>query len=127
MLRDTSCTIVYKDFSSSAHSNRKAVEVRWSKPQEVPFAISLDNITHKSSPYATFVSMEKIATPTAQQAEAYVSTLALFFLFPQNSKEGKAYMRLPAVWRDLWTELSSIKKAQEDEIDKKTVKDLKRL
>lgn len=71
--------------------------------------------------------MEKIATPTAQQAEAYVSTLALFLLFPQNSKEGKSYMRMPAVWRDLWTELSNIKKAQKDEVDKKTVKDLKRL
>lgn len=125
--RDTSCAIIYKDFSSSSHSNRKAVEVRWSKPQEVPFPISLDNITHKSGPYATFVSMDNIATPTAQQAEAYVSTLALFLLFPQNSKEGKSYMRMPAVWRDLWTELANIRKVQEDEVDKTTVKGLKQL
>lgn len=125
--RDASCKITYKDISSASHSNRKAVEVRWSKPQEVPFALSLEDITHKSSPYATFVSMDKVATPTTQQAEAFVSTLALFLLFPPNSKEGKSYMRLPAAWRDLWTEFSTAKKAQEDEADKKTIKDLKKL
>ncbi|QMW35554.1 hypothetical protein G4B84_011045 [Aspergillus flavus NRRL3357] len=125
--RDTSCAIIYKDFSSASHSNRKAVEVRWSKPQDVPFLFEWDKVTHKSSAYATFVSMDTIATPTAQQAEAFVSTLALFILFPQNSKEGKAYMRLPAVWRELWAELASAKKLQEDEIDKKTIKHLKKL
>lgn len=101
--------------------------MRWSKPQEVPFDLSLDMVTHKSSAYATFVSMDKIATPNPQQAEGYVSTLALFILFPQNSKESKAHMRLPAVFRELWTELTNIKKTQEDEIDKKTVTWLKNL
>ncbi|KAE8349994.1 P-loop containing nucleoside triphosphate hydrolase protein [Aspergillus coremiiformis] len=125
--RDTGCTIIFKDFSFASHSNRKAVEVRWSNPQEMPFLFEWDVITHNSSSYATFVSMDTIATPTAQQAEAFISTLALFILFPQNNKEGKAYMRLPAVWRDLWTEISSAKKLQEDEADKKTIKHLKKL
>lgn len=125
--RDTGCKIIFKDFSASSYQNRKAIEVRWSKPQEVPFELSLDMVTHKSTAYATYVSMDNIATPAQQQAEAYVSTLALFILFPQNSKEGKAYMRLPAVWRDLWTELTTVKKTQEDEIDKKTVTWLKQL
>ncbi|GAB1199842.1 hypothetical protein APSETT444_009201 [Aspergillus pseudonomiae] len=106
---------------------RKAVEVRWSKAQDVPFLFEWDKVTHKSSAYATFVSMDTIATPTAQQAEAFVSTFALFVLFTQNSKEGKAYMRLPAVWRELWTEFANAKKLQEDEIDKKTIKHLKKL
>lgn len=125
--RDSSCKVVYQDFSSSSHQNRKAVEVRWSKAQEAPFPLAVESITHKSNAFATFVSMDSLATPTAQQAESYVSTLALFILFPQNSKEGKAYLRLPAVWRDLCTEFSNLKKEQEDEIDKNTVKDLKRL
>jgi ATP-dependent RNA helicase DHX29 len=107
--RDSSCTIAYQDFSSSSHSNRKAAEVRWSKPQEVPFSLTVESITHKSNAMATFVSMDTLATPTAQQAEGYVSTLLLFILFPQNSKEGKAYLRLPAVWRDLWTEFATLK------------------
>ncbi|KAJ5084240.1 Helicase C-terminal [Penicillium alfredii] len=125
--RDSSCAVVYQDFSSSSHTNRKAVEVRWSKPQEVPFALSVESLTHKSNAFATFVSMDALATPNPQQAEGYVSTLALFILFPQNSKEGKSYLRLPAVWRELWTELTTLKKAQEDTVDKATVKDLKRL
>lgn len=84
-------------------------------------------VTHKSNSYMTFVSMESVATSTSQQAEAFVSTIALFILFPQNSKEGKAYLRLPAVWRDLWTELADVKKLQEEEGDKKIVKGLRTL
>ncbi|KAG2411771.1 hypothetical protein HFD88_009327 [Aspergillus terreus] len=125
--RDAGCSVKYKDFSSSSHSNRQAVEVRWSKPQELPFALELEHVTLKSSPYATFVSMDTLATPTSQQAEAFVSTVALFIISSQNSKESKSYVRLPAVWRDFWTELANVKKLQEDEADKKTVKDLKRL
>ncbi|KAL4889791.1 hypothetical protein BDV59DRAFT_103814 [Aspergillus ambiguus] len=125
--RDTGCKIIYKDFSSSSHSNRKAVEVRWPKPQDLPFPLELEHLSLKSSPYATFVSMDTIATPTSQQAEAFVSTVALFLLSSQNSKEGRSYLRLPAVWRELWTELANAKKLQEDEADKKTVKNLKQL
>ncbi|GIJ98894.1 hypothetical protein Aspvir_001016 [Aspergillus viridinutans] len=125
--RDTGCTVTYKDFSPSSHTNRKAVEVRWSKPGDVPFPLEVDMVTHKSNSYTTFVSMESIATSTSQQAEAFVSTIALFILFPQSSKEGKAYLRLPAVWRDLWTELADVKKLQEEEVDKKVVKGLRTL
>ena len=125
--RDSACKVVYQDFSSSSHHNRKAVEVRWSKPQETPFPLAVEAVTHKSNANATFVSMESLATPDAQQAENYVSTLALFILFPQSSKEGKAYLRIPAVWRDLCTEFSTLKKTQEDEVDKSIIKNLKNL
>ncbi|RAK95135.1 putative ATP dependent RNA helicase, partial [Aspergillus ibericus CBS 121593] len=125
--RDTGCKITYKDLSASSHSNRAAVEVRWSKPQEIPFPFVWDATTHNSNAYATFVSMDAVATPTSQQAESFVSTLALFILFAQNSKEGKAYLRLPAVWRELWTEFANAKKVQEDESDKQVVKNLKKL
>lgn len=125
--RDPACKVVFQDISSSGHQNRKAMEVRWSKPQEVPFSLAVESITHKSNAFATFVSMDALATPNSQQAEGYVSTLALFIIFPQNSKEGKAFLRLPAVWRDLWTEFANLKKTQEDEIDKGEVRNLKRL
>ncbi|KAJ5888777.1 hypothetical protein N7495_008818 [Penicillium taxi] len=125
--RDSGSKVVYKDISSSSHQNRKAVEVRWSKHQDPPLQLVVQDITHKSNALATFVSMDTLATPNPQQAEGYVSTLALVILFPQNSKEGKAYLRLPPVWRDLWTELSNLKKAQEDEVDIATSKELKRL
>lgn len=104
-----------------------AVEVRWSKPQDLPFPFVWDTTTVNSNSYATFVSMDSIATPTSQQAESFVSTLVLFVLFPQSSKEGKAYLRIPAVWRDLWSEFSTAKKTQEDEADKTTIRTLKGL
>ncbi|KAJ5178878.1 hypothetical protein N7492_002088 [Penicillium capsulatum] len=125
--RDSACKVVYQDFSTSGHQSRKAVEVRWSKPQEPPFALAVDAITHKSNTFATFLSMDALATANAQQAESYVSTLALFILFPQSSKEGKAYLRLPAVWRELWAEFAALKKTQEDEVDKGALRDLRRL
>ncbi|KAF9886137.1 hypothetical protein FE257_011962 [Aspergillus nanangensis] len=125
--RDNGCTIVFKDLSSSNHSNKRAVEVRWSKPQDIPFPFETEHVTHKSNSYATFVSMDTIATPTPQQAEAFVSTIALFILSPQSSKEAKAYIRLPAIWRELWTELANTRKLQEEAEDKKIVKNLKKL
>ncbi|KAJ5102935.1 hypothetical protein N7532_003464 [Penicillium argentinense] len=125
--RDSSCKVVYQDISSSGHQKRMAVEVRWSKPQDPPYPLTIEAITHKSNEFATFVSMDALATPNSQQAEGYVSTLALFIISPQNSKESKSNLRLPAVFRDLWTEFATLKKTQEDEIDKNTVKDLKRL
>jgi hypothetical protein len=33
--------------------------------------------------------------------------------------------RLPAVWRDLWTEFATLQKTQQDEVDKSTLKELK--
>ncbi|KAL2787443.1 P-loop containing nucleoside triphosphate hydrolase protein [Aspergillus keveii] len=125
--RDSGCKVTFKDISSSSQINRVALEVRWSKPQEAPSPFSQELITHKSSSYATFVSMDKIATPTSQQAESFASTFALFILFPQNSKEGKAYLRLPVAWRDLWAEFAAAKKEQEDEADKQMVKNLRKL
>ncbi|PWY70412.1 ATP dependent RNA helicase [Aspergillus heteromorphus CBS 117.55] len=125
--RDTGCKITFKNSSASSHSNKQAIEVRWSKPQETPFPFVWETTTHNSNAYATFVSMDSVATPTSQQAEAFVSTLALFVIFPQSSKEGKAYLRLPAAWRELWTEFAEAKKLQEDGIDKQVVRDLKKL
>ncbi|KAL3473615.1 P-loop containing nucleoside triphosphate hydrolase protein [Aspergillus californicus] len=125
--RDSGSKITFKNISSASHMNRMALEVRWSKPLDMPFAFPQEVVTHKSSSHATFVSMDKISTPTLQQAESFASTFALFLLFPPNSKEGKAYMRLPAVWRDLWMEFSEVKKVQDDESDKEIVKDLRKL
>ena len=60
------------------------------------------------------IEMISISTATSIQAEAYVSTVALFLVFSSIPKEEKAYLRLPSAWRDLWTELSITKKDQND-------------
>lgn len=87
----------------------------------------MDRVTIQSNPFTVFASMDTIATTTSVQAEGYASTLGLFLITGSNTKEGKAYLRLPAVWRELWTEFSEIKKQQEDEADKAQIKHLRDL
>ena len=68
-----------------------------------------------------------ISAATSIQAEAYVSTVALFLLFSSVPKEEKAYLRLPPIWRDLWTELSTTRKEQADATDRDILRDLRSL
>ena len=71
--------------------------------------------------------MTSIATPDALQSEAYVSTVALFLLFSTSSKEEKVHFRLPGVWRDLWTELSAVKKEELDAADRMILRELRNI
>lgn len=125
-IRDPACKLVYRDISSSPHSNRKALQVQWSKPQDIPPPISLDTVTYKSNMLVVFASMELISTTTPQQAEDFISTFVLFLISASSSKD-KAYFRLPTTWRGLWVEFENTKKRQDDGIDKDAVRILKKL
>lgn len=125
--RDSGCKVSYRNISSSTFSNRMAVEIRWSKSQDMPQPIPLSMISFKSDSRLTLISMASISTPTVLQSEAYVSTVALFLLFAHSPKESKAHMRLPAVWRDLWTELSEYKKEHENSLDKEEFRGIQKL
>ena len=113
----------------ASFSNRNAVEIKWSKPQEEPFLVSIEGITIKSNAFTIFASMDTIAAARKEQAKGYISTIALLLVSGSGSstKENKAYMRLPNVWRDLYKEFSELKKQQEDESDKQTIRHLKKL
>lgn len=129
VFRDPASTIVLKDISTTSHSNQKAVEIKWSKPQEEPFPVSFENVTIKCNAFTVFASMDSIATPKKEQAEGYISTIGLFLVSgsSSNTKENKAHMRLSVVWRDLYKELSEIRKGQEDQFDKETLRYVKKL
>lgn len=71
--------------------------------------------------------MNGIATPDTKQSEAYIATAALYYTFSGNPKEEKVGIRLPAVWRDLWSELAEARKNQIDAQDRTVVKDLRAL
>lgn len=73
--------------------------------------------------------MDTIAAARKEQAKGYISTIALLLVSGSGSstKENKAYMRLPNVWRDLYKEFSELKRQQEDESDKQTIRHLKKL
>ncbi|GAM35605.1 ATP-dependent RNA/DNA helicase [Talaromyces pinophilus] len=127
--RDPGSKIVWKDLTVASFSNRNAVEIKWSKPQEEPFLVSIEGVTIKSNAFTVFASMDSIAAAKKEQAKGYISTLALLLVSGSGSstKENKAYMRLPNVWRDLYKEFSDLKKQQEDASDKQTIRYLKKL
>ena len=71
--------------------------------------------------------MAGIATPDAKQSEAYIATAALFFIFGGSTKEEKVALRLPPVWRDLWSEFAETKKNLADAQDRDAIKKLRAL
>jgi ATP-dependent RNA helicase DHX29 len=66
--------------------------------------------------------MISISTPDAKQSESYIATSALFLIFGSSAREDKVFLRLPATWRDLWTEFAEKKKEQMDETDRASIR-----
>ncbi|EGC41863.1 DEAH box polypeptide 36 [Histoplasma capsulatum var. duboisii H88] len=116
-----------RDISSASFSHRKEIEIRWSKAQDIAPQPPLGDISFRSDSYLVYASMASISTPTPLQAESYISTVALFAILSHSQKENKIYMKLPAVWRDLWDELIHVKKHYEDEVDKGILKGIQKL
>ncbi|KAL1954208.1 hypothetical protein VTO42DRAFT_1526 [Malbranchea cinnamomea] len=125
--RDSGYNISYRDIFSAPHSHRKLVEIKWSKAQSMPLDIPLDDISCQADSRSITVSMNSISTPTSQQAESYVSVIALFVLFSSSPKESRVSMRLPPVWKDLWAELADIKKVHEEKANIQAVRRVKNL
>ncbi|OJD14931.1 hypothetical protein AJ78_04770 [Emergomyces pasteurianus Ep9510] len=125
--RDPACKISYKDVSSTSFSHRKEIVIKWSKAQDMPSQVPLDDISYSGDSQLVRASMTSISTATSLQAESYISTVALFMIFSHSQKEGKIFMRLTAVWRDLWDEFVDVKKQIENEADKSILKDLQEL
>lgn len=93
----------------------------------MPSQVPLSDISYRGDSHLVYASMTSISTPTTLQAESYISIVALFVIFSHSQKEGKVYMKLPAVWRDLWDEFVGVKKEYEDEVDKGILKGLQKL
>lgn len=72
-------------------------------------------------------TMKGVATSDDKQAEAYISTAALFHIFNGNSKDEKVSLRLPPVWKDLWAEMAESKKNYLDTKDRESVRSLRTL
>lgn len=66
--------------------------------------------------------MISISTPDPKQSESYVATTALFLIFGSSAREDKVFLRLPAAWRDLWTEFTEKKKEKIDEADRASIR-----
>jgi len=110
-----------------AFAARHAVNILWSKPQELPTALETKDLEIFTSPTQFAFKMVSIATPDAKQSEAYIATTAMFFIFGSTAKDEKVAMRLPNTWKDLWFEFSEARKAKADEADRTVVKHLRDL
>ncbi|ATZ48829.1 hypothetical protein BCIN_04g00520 [Botrytis cinerea B05.10] len=120
--RDSSVRLAYTLISDTSYSNRHNLRITWSKSQDPLATTPLPQVEYASSAKLQSFTMVSISTPDPRQSEAYIATTALFLIFGSSAKEDKVSLRLPAAWRDLWTEFAEIKKEKSDEEDRNAIK-----
>ena len=125
--RDSSVKINYRVVSEASFANRHSVDISWTKPQEVPLITPGTDVEIIADPNRVTITMATIATPDTKQSEAYVATSAIFYIFSGNTREEKVGLRLPPVWRDLFSELAEAKKNHLDSQDRTVVRGLRTL
>jgi ATP-dependent RNA helicase DHX29 len=125
--RDSSAKVSFIIVSEASFANRHSVDIFWSKAQEPPQPTTVSEIEIIADPYHFTFTMNGVATPDSKQSEAYIATAALYYTFSGNAKEEKVGIRLPPVWRDLWSNLAEARKNQIDSQDRAVVKDLRAL
>ncbi|KAF3491166.1 uncharacterized protein GIQ15_00683 [Arthroderma uncinatum] len=123
--RDTNYRLAYHTLSACAFSHRKAVEIKWSKDQDIMFEAPLKDTSYNISPRSLAFYMTGLSAASAPQAESYISTVALFVLSSHAWKESKASMKLTGVWKDVWDEVAQEKKEYNDNADRHAVKAIK--
>ena len=123
--RDSASRVTYKAISASSFSNRHLVEVRWSRMQDAVITTPIDKLTCQSDSRSIKIEMVSLSCPTEAQSEAYISTVAMFLIFASSSKEEKVHLRLPSTWRDLWKELSQLKKDRDEAADRQVLRELR--
>lgn len=124
LIRDSGAKIIYKLVSDNPYSHRHLVSIQWSKQQEILPTVDISSIESAITPQQFVFQMVSVATPDSKQSEAYIATLALFVIFG-STKEEKVFLRLPAAWREFWSELAEEKKNQADAADRVAIKDLR--
>ncbi|KAK8108700.1 helicase associated domain-containing protein [Apiospora sp. TS-2023a] len=123
--RDPAVKLQYRLISEASFANRHIVIINWSKPQEL-ISTDIAHIESYAYPLQFSFGMDDVATPDSKQSEAYVATAALFAIF-HSTKEEKVFMRLPAVWKELWNEFAQVRKSQNDAQDRESIKELRRM
>ncbi|KAI0471161.1 helicase associated domain-containing protein [Xylaria cf. heliscus] len=122
--RDSGVKITYSLVSESPFSNRHMVAIQWSKSQGSTAIPEIPGIEQAMSPQHFSFKMATVSTPDVKQSEAYIATVAMFAIFG-STKEDKIFLRLPAVWRELWSEFAEDRKNQADAADRAAVKELR--
>lgn len=123
--RDSSARLTFALVSTSNYANRHSLRITWSKAQDVTVLSLPPHIEYNPLPKSQAFTMTAISTPDTKQSEAYIATVALFVIFGSSSREDKVVLRLPATWRDLWTEFANEKKEKADELDRESIRTLR--
>ncbi|KAK6851707.1 helicase associated domain-containing protein [Apiospora arundinis] len=123
--RDPAVKLQFRLISEASFANRHMVVISWSKAQEL-ISTDLAHIESYAYPLQFSFGMADVATPDSKQSEAYIATAALFAIF-HSTKEEKVFMRLPAVWKELWNEFAQTRKSQNDAQDRASIKELRRM
>ncbi|TVY78121.1 ATP-dependent RNA helicase DHX29 [Lachnellula suecica] len=122
--RDSSAKLNFTLLADSSFSNRHSLRITWSKAQDTTLTPPAD-IEYIASPKSQMFTMTTVSTSDGKQSEAYIATTALFLIFGSSAKEDKVFLRLPATWRDLWTEFAEVKKEKLDEADRASIRALR--
>ncbi|EFY93006.1 ATP dependent RNA helicase, putative [Metarhizium acridum CQMa 102] len=123
--RDPSVRITYTVVSEATFASRQSVDIWWTKAQELPHVLPNSDVEVAADATHFTFTMKSIAVSDTKQSEAYVSTVALFHIFNGNSKDEKVGLRLPPVWKDLWSEMAEAKKNYVDAQDREAVRSLR--
>lgn len=130
--RDMGSRVRYEVIPGTAISIRSRVIISWSSIAAASSFKPILNsdkrspvIVNSPSLLSTVFSMNSFGTPTKEQAEGYIATYSLFQLC--SKKEEKIYLRLPTLWRGLWTELVEEARLEKEHKERETLKLLKNL
>ncbi|KAK9444538.1 pre-mRNA-splicing factor ATP-dependent RNA helicase PRP22 [Metarhizium brunneum] len=123
--RDPSVRMTYTVVSEATFASRQSVDIWWTKAQELPHVLPDSDVEVAADATHFTFTMKSVAVSDAKQSEAYISTAALFHIFNGNSKDEKVSLRLPPVWKDLWSEMAEAKKDYMDTQDREAVRSLR--
>lgn len=125
---DAKCRIQAHPIQSTTYSTRHNLSLSWRTAPQLPnhaIAALPKEVTITITPGVWTLSMRNIATTTKIQSEAYISSLALFLMSTMGSREQKATLRLPTVWRALIKELSDARQELANDEYKATLRELR--
>jgi ATP-dependent RNA helicase DHX29 len=133
--RDGRAVISYKMVSRSTYISRHSLTVSWSTDQDaitsqpVPFIQIMQKASSKGANLTSSMTftMTEVANPDSKQSEAFIATVALYYIMCTSSKEEKQYLKLPPAFRDLYLELVEHQKQGADAADRETVKLIKEM
>ena len=124
---DTSAKLYFTLVSEATFACQHSVDISWSRAQELPQPLTSSDIEVTADSTRFTFTMKGVATPDKKQSEAYISTVALFYVFSNTPKDEKVHLKLPSTWNDVWVDMAEERKNVLDSQDREVVRSLRTL